>query len=87
MKTSRLVLIAILIALAAAFVHWDIGRFLTLEQLRTSQATFAQWHDERPLAFALAYFAIYVVTTAMSFPGATIITLAGGAVFGSHGGQ
>lgn len=82
MKTSRLVLIAILIALAAAFVHWDIGRFLTLEQLRSSQATFAQWHDERPLAFALAYFAIYVVTTAMSFPGATIITLAGGAVFG-----
>lgn len=82
MKFSRLALIVLLLAAVAAFVHWDLGRFLTLEQLRTSQAQFAQWHAERPLAFALAYFVVYVLTTAMSFPGATIITLAGGAVFG-----
>ncbi|GAA6141687.1 FAD-dependent oxidoreductase [Hydrogenophaga sp. 5NK40-0174] len=82
MKASRLVLLLVLFAAVAAFFAFDLGRFFTLEQLRESQATFARWHAERPLALALAYFAVYVLITALSIPGATIITLAGGAVFG-----
>ncbi len=82
MKASRIFLLIALIAAVAAFFAFDLGRFFTLEQLRESQATFARWHAERPLTLALAYFGLYVLITALSIPGATIITLAGGAIFG-----
>jgi pyruvate/2-oxoglutarate dehydrogenase complex dihydrolipoamide dehydrogenase (E3) component/uncharacterized membrane protein YdjX (TVP38/TMEM64 family) len=60
----------------------DVGRFLSVEQLKASQASFARLHAEQPLTVAAVYFLIYVAATALSFPGATIITLAGGAIFG-----
>ncbi|RZL05710.1 MAG: pyridine nucleotide-disulfide oxidoreductase, partial [Rubrivivax sp.] len=49
---------------------------------KQSQANFADLHASSPLQVALAYFAVYVAATALSVPGATIITLAGGAIFG-----
>jgi pyruvate/2-oxoglutarate dehydrogenase complex dihydrolipoamide dehydrogenase (E3) component/uncharacterized membrane protein YdjX (TVP38/TMEM64 family) len=79
----RQILVLLLLALAiGAFVALDLGRFLSFEQLKASQASFAQLHAEQPLAVAVVYFWVYVLATALSFPGATIITLAGGAVFG-----
>jgi pyruvate/2-oxoglutarate dehydrogenase complex dihydrolipoamide dehydrogenase (E3) component/uncharacterized membrane protein YdjX (TVP38/TMEM64 family) len=79
----RQILLLLLLALAiGAFVALDLGRYLSFEQLKASQASFAQLHAEQPLAVAVVYFFIYVLATALSFPGATIITLAGGAVFG-----
>jgi pyruvate/2-oxoglutarate dehydrogenase complex dihydrolipoamide dehydrogenase (E3) component/uncharacterized membrane protein YdjX (TVP38/TMEM64 family) len=82
MRTRQL-LVLLLVALAiVAFVALDVGRFLSFEQLKASQASFAQLHAEQPLTVAVVYFLIYVAATALSFPGATIITLAGGAIFG-----
>ncbi|MFM6999569.1 MAG: FAD-dependent oxidoreductase [Limnohabitans sp.] len=79
----RQTLLLLLLALAiGAFVALDLGRYLNFEQLKASQASFAQLHAEQPLAVAVVYFLVYVLATALSFPGATIITLAGGAVFG-----
>jgi pyruvate/2-oxoglutarate dehydrogenase complex dihydrolipoamide dehydrogenase (E3) component/uncharacterized membrane protein YdjX (TVP38/TMEM64 family) len=79
----RQILVLLLLALAiGAFVALDLGRYLSFEQLKASQASFAQLHAEQPLAVAVVYFWVYVLATALSFPGATIITLAGGAVFG-----
>jgi pyruvate/2-oxoglutarate dehydrogenase complex dihydrolipoamide dehydrogenase (E3) component/uncharacterized membrane protein YdjX (TVP38/TMEM64 family) len=79
----RQILVLLLLALAiSAFVALDLGRYLSFEQLKASQASFAQLHAEQPLAVAVVYFWVYVLATALSFPGATIITLAGGAVFG-----
>ena len=79
----RQTLLLLLLALAiGAFVALDLGRYLSFEQLKASQASFAQLHAEQPLAVAVVYFLVYVLATALSFPGATIITLAGGAVFG-----
>ena len=80
---ARQILLVLLLALAvAAFVVLDGARWLSFEQLKASQASFAQWHAQQPLTVAALYFGVYVVATALSFPGATIITLAGGAVFG-----
>lgn len=75
----------LLLALATAIVlFWalDLGRFLSLEQLKASQAAFADLYQRQPWQVAGAYFAIYVVATALSLPGAALITLAGGAIFG-----
>ncbi|MGV1046412.1 FAD-dependent oxidoreductase [Limnohabitans sp.] len=79
----RQILLLLLLALAiGAFVALDLGRYLSFDQLKASQASFAQLHAEQPFTVAVVYFLVYVLATALSFPGATIITLAGGAVFG-----
>ncbi|MFY8126649.1 MAG: FAD-dependent oxidoreductase [Hydrogenophaga sp.] len=79
----RQILVLLLLALAiAVLLALDVGRFLSFEQLKASQASFAQLHADQPLTVAVVYFLIYVAATALSFPGATIITLAGGAIFG-----
>ena len=78
----RILLLVVVVLGIVAFFAFDLDRFLSLEQLKQSQATFADLHASSPLQVALAYFAVYVAATALSVPGATIITLAGGAIFG-----
>jgi len=82
MRLRQIVLLLLLALAIGALVVLDLGRFLSFEQLKASQTSFAQLHAEQPLAVAVVYFLVYVLATALSFPGATIITLAGGAVFG-----
>ena len=79
----RQILLLLLLALAVGgLVALDLGSFLSFEQLKTSQAGFAQLNAEQPFMVAAVFFWLYVAATALSFPGATILTLAGGAVFG-----
>jgi pyruvate/2-oxoglutarate dehydrogenase complex dihydrolipoamide dehydrogenase (E3) component/uncharacterized membrane protein YdjX (TVP38/TMEM64 family) len=79
----RKVLLLIALALGiSAFFFFDLGRFLSLDYLKQSQASFAELYASEPLKVAGAYFLIYVAATALSLPGAAIITLAGGAIFG-----
>ncbi|HQS31512.1 FAD-dependent oxidoreductase [Polaromonas sp.] len=68
--------------LVMGFFVFDLGRFLSLDYLKQSQATFGEIYARQPLLVAGSYFALYVLVTALSFPGATIMTLAGGAIFG-----
>ncbi len=82
MRLRQIILLLLLALATCAFVALDLGRFLSFEQLKASQASFAQLHAEQPLAVAAAYFLVYVLATALSIPGAVIITLAGGAIFG-----
>ena len=65
-----------------AFFALDLERFLTLNAIKNSQATLTAWRDAQPLTAALAFFAVYVATAALSIPGATVLTLAAGALFG-----
>jgi pyruvate/2-oxoglutarate dehydrogenase complex dihydrolipoamide dehydrogenase (E3) component/uncharacterized membrane protein YdjX (TVP38/TMEM64 family) len=79
----RQILLLLLLALAiGAFVALDLGRYLSFEQLKASQASFAQLHADQPFTVVAVYFLIYVLATALSIPGAVVITLAGGAIFG-----
>ncbi|MFZ5766451.1 MAG: TVP38/TMEM64 family protein [Thermodesulfobacteriota bacterium] len=68
------------------FYALDLQRFLTLAYLQQSQAVFAELYARRPVAVISAYMAVYVVATALSVPGAVILTLAGGAMFGLAAG-
>ena len=82
MNIRKILLLGVVALGIVAFFAFDLGRFLSLDQLKQSQAAFAELQARSPLLVALAYFAVYVAATALSVPGATIITLAGGAVFG-----
>jgi pyruvate/2-oxoglutarate dehydrogenase complex dihydrolipoamide dehydrogenase (E3) component/uncharacterized membrane protein YdjX (TVP38/TMEM64 family) len=77
-----LALAGLAVTAVLAWWHFDLGRWLTLAQLQASRDALVAAYQARPLATVAAYFAVYVLSTALSLPGATVLTLAGGAVFG-----
>lgn len=70
------------LGLWAAYRQWDLGQWLTLEQLKASRDTLARLYAAHPMPTALAFFGVYVLAAALSIPGAVILTLAAGALFG-----
>ena len=82
MNRSKLAFAALLIALIAAYFAFGLGEYFRLEYFRSQQAAFDAFHREHPLQAAAMFFAIYVAVTALSLPGAAIMTIAGGAIFG-----
>ena len=80
-KNKILVLVALLVAVAAYFVL-DLGRYFSLTYIKGAQADFAALYAARPLQVVAIYFAVYVAVTALSFPGAAVLTLLAGAIFG-----
>ncbi|HEX6827630.1 MAG TPA: FAD-dependent oxidoreductase [Burkholderiales bacterium] len=82
MNRRKLLLLAAIAALVAAFFYFDARQYLSLESLKAQRAALETWFHAHPAQAVLAYFAAYVVMAALSFPGATLVTLAGGAIFG-----
>jgi len=76
-----LLLVAVLLGIVA-FFSWGLDRYFSLAFLKDSQALFTQLREQQPMTLALGYFLVYVAVTALSLPGAIIVTLAGGAIFG-----
>jgi pyruvate/2-oxoglutarate dehydrogenase complex dihydrolipoamide dehydrogenase (E3) component/uncharacterized membrane protein YdjX (TVP38/TMEM64 family) len=79
---KKLAIIAVLAALAAAYFAFDLGQYLTLEGVKALAADTAAFQRDNPLVVVAGFFLAYVVVTAASFPGAAIMTLAAGALFG-----
>ena len=82
MNRSKLILVALIAAAVVAFFAFDLGRFLSLDYLKSQQAALAAYYAANTLQTIAAYAAIYVAVAALSLPGAAILTLAGGALFG-----
>ena len=80
-RTQVLVLLVIALAIGA-FVAFDLQRFITLDAIKSRQAAVAAYREVHPLLAAAAYVVLYVAVTGLSLPGAAVLTLAGGAVFG-----
>ncbi|MGA8515406.1 MAG: VTT domain-containing protein, partial [Burkholderiaceae bacterium] len=80
-KKKLIILLAVVAAIAAFFV-FDLGRFFSLAYIKESQQKFADLYAAQPVTVISAFFAIYVAVAALSLPGAAILTLAGGAIFG-----
>jgi pyruvate/2-oxoglutarate dehydrogenase complex dihydrolipoamide dehydrogenase (E3) component/uncharacterized membrane protein YdjX (TVP38/TMEM64 family) len=79
---QRLLLVVIIVAAVAAFFAFDLGRLLSIEGFQQSRAQIEALHAARPLATAALYFIVYVTVAALSLPGAAVMTLVGGAIFG-----
>jgi dihydrolipoamide dehydrogenase len=77
-----LLVLAALLVLVWAYQAYDLGSLLTLEHLKASRDQLLGIYAEQPALTLGAYFAVYVLATAASFPGAVILTLAAGALFG-----
>ncbi|NJB68163.1 putative membrane protein YdjX (TVP38/TMEM64 family) [Desulfobaculum xiamenense] len=82
MNARKVALLIIIAALVAAYFALDLGRFLTLESVKAQQAAFAALYAEHTVGVVAAYFIVYVVLVALSVPGATVMSLLGGGLFG-----
>lgn len=79
---KKILPIGIIAVLIILFFAYDLHEWLTLDALKASQAQFADAYEQSPLLVISVFFIAYVAVTALSLPGATIMTLAGGALFG-----
>ncbi len=79
---NRKLVISVIVLLVAAFFFFDLGRFFSLEYIKSEQAALADLYANKPAMVIAGFFLIYVLVTALSLPGAAILTLAGGAQFG-----
>ncbi|RBO86138.1 FAD-dependent oxidoreductase [Marinomonas aquiplantarum] len=78
-KIGLLVLIALL---AAGFFYFDLHQLLTLSGLKSGLVQFEEWRSASPILVGGVFLLMYVLVTALSLPGAAIMTLAAGALFG-----
>jgi dihydrolipoamide dehydrogenase len=76
-------LLVLLVALAVgAIFYFDLHKNLSFEAIKSQQQNLQSKFAKNPIGFGFAFFAIYVAATAISLPGAIILTLASGAIFG-----
>ncbi len=79
---KKLIIVAIVIMAISAYFFFDLGRYLSLGFLQQQLDVIHAYYAENRLLSWLIFFLVYVVVTALSIPGAAIMTLAGGAIFG-----
>ena len=79
---KKTIIVLLVVAAIAVFFGMGLDQYLTLDALKESQAKFAAMQARSPWLTTLVFFAVYVAVVALSLPGATIMTLAIGALFG-----
>lgn len=79
---GRLGLIALICAMTASYKWLGLGQYLSVESLKAHQESLHAYYLDHPLLVAGLYTCVYIISTALSLPGATILTLAGGVIFG-----
>ncbi|HIK73810.1 MAG TPA: pyridine nucleotide-disulfide oxidoreductase [Alcanivorax sp.] len=82
MNVKKLGLLIVIAALVASYFVFDLGQYLSLDYLKAQRGAFQSLAAERPVWVLGGFFLLYVAVTALSLPGAAIMTLAAGALFG-----
>lgn len=80
--SHKLIIIIAIISLVTLYYYFDLGQYFSLKSLKENQAVINNYHSENPIKTIFVFLLIYILSTALSLPGATILTLAGGALFG-----
>lgn len=79
-KKLSLVFVALLVVFC--FFYFNLHQSLNLENIQARQNDFKQFYEQKPLLTLLSFFALYVVVTGFSLPGAAVLTLLAGSLFG-----
>ncbi|MCP5161939.1 MAG: FAD-dependent oxidoreductase [Hahellaceae bacterium] len=79
---KKLLILALIASVVILFFASGADQLLTLESIKSSQNRIAEWRDTQPLLVGVGFLLIYVAVTALSLPGAAVMTLAAGAFFG-----
>jgi len=81
-RFTKIVVFLVLVSMFILFVVFDLDRFLTLSYIKESQEKFQQLATKHPLLLIASYMMVYILVTSLSLPGAAVLTLLGGALFG-----
>ena len=79
---KKAILVLLFIAAVASYFLFDLGQYLSLENFKAQQAEIIAAKNANPALYAAGFFLIYVAVTGLSIPGAAIMTLIAGALFG-----
>lgn len=79
---KKIAVVIAVLGLIVAFKVFGLGHYFTLSYIKESQDKFAGLYSDHRLMVIAAYMVIYILVTSLSLPGAAIMTLAGGALFG-----
>ena len=84
---KKLILLGIVIVVVSTFFTLDLQHYLTLNGLKSGMDQFAIWRATSPVTVGASFFLMYVIVAAFSLPGAAIMTIAAGALFGLFWGS
>ncbi len=79
---NRIIILGAIILVVIAFNYFDLGQYFTLSYIKASQEKFQALYTANRFLVIAAYMGIYIAVTALSLPGAAVLTLAGGALLG-----
>ena len=82
MNAKKIILALAGIVAVALFFSFDLGRFFTLEALKSNRQALLDYYAAHKAAMVAGFMAVYIIQTALSLPGAAILSLASGAIFG-----
>lgn len=82
MDKTKITLLTVIIILVALFFVFDLGQYFNLEYLKQKQAVMDAYYEAEPVTTSITFFLLYIIITGLSLPGAAILTLAAGAIFG-----
>jgi uncharacterized membrane protein YdjX (TVP38/TMEM64 family) len=83
LSPGKLVVVALIAAVIGAFFYLDLGRFLSLETLKQNRDQLLVFTETHYAASVSLFILAYIVVAGLALPGAVILTLAGGFLFGS----
>lgn len=78
---QKLLLILFLILFMAVFIHFDLGRYFTIEKIKQTKHELLDFYQMHQLATVFLFLLIYIVAASLSLPGAVSLTFAAGAIF------
>jgi uncharacterized membrane protein YdjX (TVP38/TMEM64 family) len=82
-QVGKIAIVVVIACALALFLYFDLGRFLSLEALKANRDQLLSFTEANYTAAVVLFIVLYVVVTGLSLPGAVILTLAGGFLFGS----
>lgn len=82
MKIKKIAIILIIASIVFGYYYFNLGNYFTFENLKNQQGYLNKYINEKPIFSSSVFFVVYIITVTFGFPGAAILTLAGGALFG-----
>src|SRR5258706_15267401 len=82
MNKGKVIVLIVIVALIAAFFAFALKQYSSIEYFQARRAVIEAYFSEHPLQTGIAFFLVYVAVTGLSLPGAAILTLVAGAIFG-----
>lgn len=79
---KKIAIVVLILVAVGSFFIFELDTVLTLENIKANQANLIELRDNSPVLVSFVFFSLYVLVTALSLPGAVIMTLAGGGLFG-----